>query len=298
MKSSIRHFLFAFLAGLFWMAAAPLTHAADPELRVIPLKHRLADELVPVVRPLLVPGESVSGMDSRLIVRAAPRTFAQIERLLAEVDTPRRNLRISVRHAGESERVQDNQGVSGDVRRGNTRIVNEASFTTNGTRSTGGVTVGRTGPDGNVQLRSQRHVTTKRETSTQNLTVLDGGRAFLRVGESIPQVQPFLVLVGNRLGVVAGIQYQDVTTGFEVEPRILGEQIKLTVTPRLAFRSNQGAQSINFQELSTVVTVKPGEWVDLGGAVESSNEINRQILSTRRSTGSEDSRFLIRVDPQ
>ena len=38
----------------------------------------------------------------------------------------------------------------------------------------------------------------------------------LRVGESIPKVQPFLVLVGNRLGVVAGIQYYDVTTGFEV----------------------------------------------------------------------------------
>ena len=292
MKSPIRQFLFAFLASLFWIAAAPLTHAVESELRVIPLKHRLADEVVPVVRPLLAPGESVSGMDSRLIVRAAPRTFAQIEHVLAEVDTPRRNLRISVRHAGEGERVQENQDVSGDVRRGNTRIV-----VTNGTRSTGGVTVGQTGPDGNVQLRSERHVTTKRDTSTQNLTVLDGGRAFLRVGESIPQVQPFLALVGSRLGVVAGIQYQDVTTGFEVEPRILGEQIQLTVTPRLAFRSNQGAQTINFQELSTVVTVKPGEWVDLGGAVESANEVNRQILGTRRSTDSEESRFLIRVDP-
>ena len=44
--------------------------------------------------------------------------------------------------------------------------------------------------------------------------------------------------------------------------------------------------------------VNSGEWVDLGGAVESTNEIIRQILSTRSSTDSEDSRFLIRVDPQ
>ena len=294
MKSSVRPFLFAFLASLFWIAAAaPLTHAAEPELRVIPLKHRLADEVIPVVRPLLAPGDSVSGMDSRLIVRATPRTFAQIERLLAEIDTPRRNLRISVRHAGESERVHDSQGVSGDVRRGNTRIV-----VTNGNHSTGGVSVGRTGPDGNIQLHSERRITTTRDTSSQNLTVLDGGRAFLRVGESLPQVQPFLVLVGNRLGVVAGIQYFDVTTGFEVEPRTLGERIELAVMPRLAFRSNQGTQTVNFQELRTVVTVKPGEWVDLGGVVESTNEVNRQILSTHRNTGSEDSRFLIRVDPQ
>ena len=293
MKSSVRQFLFSFLASLFWIMTAPLTHAAEPELRVIPLKHRLADEVVPVVRPLLAPGESVSGMDSRLIVRATPRTFVQIERLLTEIDTPRRNLRISVRHAGESKRIQDSQGVSGDMRRGNTRII-----VTNGTHSTGGVSVGHTGPDGNVKLHSERRITTTRDASSQDLTVLDGGHAFLRVGESIPLVQPFLVLVGNRLGVVAGIQYYDVTTGFEVEPRILGEQVQLAVTPRLAFRSNQGTQTVNFQELRTVVTVKPGEWVDLGGAVESTNEVNRQILSTRRNTGSEDSRFLIRVDPQ
>jgi len=160
------------------------------------------------------------------------------------------------------------------------------------------VAVGRSGPDGTVQLHSERRVTTKRDASTQNLTVLDGGRAFLRVGESIPQVQPFLALVGNRVTVAAGIQYYDVTTGFDVEPRVLGERIQLMVTPRLAFRGNQGTQIANFQELRTVVTVIPGEWVDLGGAVESTNEVNRQILSTRRRTDSEDSRFLIRVDLQ
>lgn len=299
MQSLVMRFLFAFLASLIWLTPAPLTHAVEPELRVIPLKHRLANEVVPVVRPLLAPGESVSGMDSRLILRAAPRTFAQVERLLGEIDTPRRNLRISVRYAGETERVQENQSVSGDLRQGNTRMV-----VTNGTRDAGsGVSVRRTGPDGNLQLRSERHVISKRDTSTQNLTVLDGGRAFLRVGESTPQVQPFLVLVGNRLAVAAGIQYYDVTTGFEVEPRVVNgasftERIQLTVTPRLAFRGNQGTQTVDFQELRTMLTVQPGEWVDLGGAVESSNAVNRQILGTRRDTGSGDSRFLIRVDPQ
>jgi type II secretory pathway component GspD/PulD (secretin) len=303
MKLVVRLFLLLTLASTLAIVSTPLTHATEPALHVIPLKHRLADEVVPVVRPLLAPGESVSGMDSRLIVRASSRTFAQVERVLAEIDTPRRNLRISVRYAGVSEHMQDHQGVSGDVRRGNTRIVNEASFTTNGNRGTGGVTAGRTGPDGNIQLHSERRIMTTRETSSHNLTVLDGGRAFLRVGESIPQVQPFLVLVGDRLGVVTGIQYYGVTTGFEVEPRIVNEasfkeRIQLAVTPRLAFRSNQGAQTVNFQELRTLVTVSPGEWVDLGGAVESTHEVNRQILGTRRRTDSEDTRFLIRVDLQ
>jgi hypothetical protein len=298
MESFVRQFLLAALASALWVASTPLSHAADPELRVIALKHRLAEEVVPVVRSLLAPGESVSGMDSRLIVRASSHSFAQVERVLAEIDTPRRNLRIQVRHTGANEHLRESQGISGDVHRGNTRIV-----VTNDTRSTGGVTIGRTGPEGNVQLHSDQHVTTKRDASTQNLTVLDGGRAYLSVGESISQVQPFLMLVGNRLSVVAGIQYFDVATGFEVEPRIVNEasfteQVQLTVTPRLAFRSDQGAQTVNFQELRTVLNVKPGEWVDLGGAVESANEVNRRILGTRRDTGSVDSRFMVRVDLQ
>jgi type II secretory pathway component GspD/PulD (secretin) len=293
MQPPVRQFLLAVLAGVLWLVPAPRTHAAETELRVIQLKHHLAEDVVPMVRPLLAPGESLNGLDSRLIVRAAPTTMMQIERLLAEIDRPRRNLRISLRHTGERERAQDSQEITSDVRRGNTRIV-----VNNSGRDTSGLMVRRSAPNGTVQLHSERRVTSTRDASTQNLTVLDGGRAFLRVGESIMLVQTFLALVGNRPGIVTGIQYYDVTTGFEVEPHLLGEQIQLTVAPRLAFRSDQGTQIIYFRDLRTVVTVKPGEWVDLGGAVESTNEVNRQILSTRRSTDSEDSRFLIRVDPQ
>lgn len=103
MESRARRFLLAVLVSTLWISPTQPMHAAEPELRVIALKHRLADEVLPVVRPLLAPGESVNGMDSRLIVRASSRTFAQIEQVLAEIDTARRNLRIQVRHAGESE---------------------------------------------------------------------------------------------------------------------------------------------------------------------------------------------------
>ena len=274
-------------------ALAPPAVAVETEVRVIPLKHRLADEVVPLLRPLLAPGESVNGMDSRLIVRVSPRTFAQVEQVLAQIDTPRRNLRISVRHAGIGENNRDHLGISGDIQRGNTRIV-----VSNGHPTSGAGTITRRGVDSGIQLRTQSHSTRTSTNSTQNLTVLDGGRAFLRVGESIPQVQQFLVLVGNRPTVLTGVQYHDVTTGFEVEPRVVGDQIQLAVSPRLAFRGDQGVQTINFQELRTLVMVKPGEWVDLGGVVETANEVNRRILNKQYRTRSQDSGFLIRVDLQ
>jgi len=70
----------------------------------------------------------------------------------------------------------------------------------------------------------------------------------------------------------------------EVELRVI------TLKHRLA--------NVNFQELVTQLLVRPGEWLDLGSTVGSVNEVNRQILGTRRFAASEDSRFLIRVKPQ
>lgn len=292
MISNFRQLLLTLLAGT--LCVTPIvTQSAVTDLHVISLKHRLAEEVVPAVRPLLAPGESVSTMDSRLIVRATPETLIQIKQLLVEIDTPRRNLRISVRHAGEVERVQESRGIAGNVNHGNTRII-----VSNSNRNNDGVTIGRAGTIGTVQVHNERRVTANHGTSNQNLMVLDGGHAFLRVGESIPQVQPYLILVQNRPGFVTGIQYYDVTTGFEVEPRIVGEKIRIAVTPRLAFRSSQGLQTIYFQELQSVVTVSPGEWIDLGGTVESDSKVHRQILSTQDLTGKTSSRFLIRVDPQ
>lgn len=285
-----------FLIELFWFvlfAVSLSVHAGTPEVHVIPLKHRLAEEVVPVLRPLLAPGESVNSMDNRLIVRATPATLALIEQTLSEIDTAHRNLRISVRHAGLNESTQDNHGISGRVQTGNTRIV-----VSNTHRDRGGVSVSGAGTNSALQVRTERHSTRSHANSTQNLTVMDGGRAFLRVGESIPEVQQFLVWVGNRPARVTGVQYRDVTTGFEVEPRIVGERILLSVSPRLAFRADHGVQTVIFEELRTQLTVQPGEWVDLGGIVGNAHELNRRILSSRQRSSDNTSGFLIRVDLQ
>lgn len=268
--------------------------AADGELRVIALKHRLAAEVVPSVQPLLGPGESVNALDNKLIVRATPQTLAQIERLLAAIDVARRNLRISVRHSSRQEQGQQTGGVSGEYRSGNTRIVTGSERVD----SRSGVIVGHRGADGNVRLHTERRTATTNDTGTYTLTVLDGGRAFLRVGESIPSVDRYLVFVGPRLaGVATGVRYHDVTTGFEVEPRMIGERVRLAIYPRLAFRGDRGTQIVNLQELRTEVEAAPGEWIDLGGVLESANQLNRQILAEGRTTRGGDSRFLVRVDP-
>ena len=283
---------------LLFLVAISLTttlsvYANTFEVHVIPLRHRLAEDVVPVLRPLLAPGESVNSMDNRLIVRATPATLALIEKTLSEIDTVRRNLRISVRHTGQTESTQGNFEASGQAQTGNTRII-----VSNGNRERGAISIGGTGPNSGLQVRTERHSIRSHGKSAQNLTVMDGGRAFLRVGESIPDVQQFLVWVGNRPAFVTGVHYRDVTTGFEVEPRIVGERIILRVSPRLAFRADHGVQTVNFEELHTQLSVRPGEWVDVGGFVGNAHELNRRILGSRQRTASDSSGFLIRVDLQ
>ncbi len=283
---------------LLQVALAALTGAVLPaygqtaELRVIPLRHRLAAELIPTLEPLLGPGETVTGMDSRLIVRATPATLAQLERVISELDVARRNLRITVRHGAAGSAQEQAQSLSGEIRRDGTRVIVSGDPRVSGT----GITVGREGPEGRAQIHSERRTTTVRENLDQTLVVMDGGQGVIRIGESIPVVQPFLALVGDRLQIATGVEFYDVTTGFAVAPQLHGDMVQLAIAPRLSFRSGRGIQVIDVRELSTTVTIRRGEWLDLGGAIESANDLNRQIFATYRSTRHTVTRISVRVD--
>lgn len=73
---------------------------ARAELRVFEPRHADAESLLPVVQPLLGPGESASVHGNTLVVNAGAGTLRRIDELLAQLDRPLRNLLISVRQGG------------------------------------------------------------------------------------------------------------------------------------------------------------------------------------------------------
>lgn len=265
--------------------------AADMEIRVIPLQHRLPEELIPVLQPLLGEGESITGHDTKLIVKASPATLSQIARTLSEIDTARRNLRIQIQVGDSGQSFRQELGANGQYRNGSTRII-----VTDGEHRDGTVSA-RDARGNRVDVHAERRITTRRDNTDQTLVVLDGGRASLRVGELIPQVQPFLALVGDRLTIATGIQFYDVSTGFEVQPRVIGRQVQLRVNPRLAFRSDRGLQTVDFTELQTEVTIPLGEWFDLGAILGNANAVSRRILGTDRSADTASTSLRVRIDP-
>ncbi|MFN8607649.1 MAG: secretin N-terminal domain-containing protein [Vulcanimicrobiota bacterium] len=95
--------------------------------------------------------------------------------------------------------------------------------------------------------------------SSQQLLVMSGEKGSVTVGEDIPQVQPFWTYV-NGLGLLPpGVVFQRVTTGFSVEPTVIGQNIRLRLTPWMSYQSAQGPGRIDFSEGSTSVTMKNGE---------------------------------------
>jgi len=275
-----------------WIPA--IQAASTIETRVIPLQHRLPDDVIPALRPLLGPSESIQGYDNKLIVRAGPQTLREIERVLGEIDTRRRNLRIRVPQSDVSHAESQDLGASGAWQQGNTRITIDNGGRAQDNR---GLNIRRSEKQNQLTIHSDQRSEHSRRMADQSLLVLDGGHATLRVGESIPTIQPYLALAGNRLVVVPGVQFYDVTTGFEVFPRLVGDRVRLQLHPRLAFRSSQGTQTIDFQELQTEVSIRPGEWTDIGGILETANAVNQRILARDQNASGRDKRLLVRVDP-
>src|SRR5262249_24006116 len=89
---------------------------AQGTLEVIPLKHPTADQVIPVLRPLLEPGGALSGQYNQLIVRTSPENLAQIRAALEAFDAPSRRLVISVRFEAFSGSARVGPGVRSQTR--------------------------------------------------------------------------------------------------------------------------------------------------------------------------------------
>ena len=249
---------------------------AGDEMRVIQLKHRTADEILPIIRPLLGPSDAMSGTDFRLIVRTSDKNLKEIERILAQIDVARRQLRIIVKQAVIENKDNTTHELSGEVRAGkNTRITLPADSTARNP----GLTVQRGGND-NIQYRTSRTTTATRDDQTQSVLTMDGQRAYIRVGQSVPHVRRILALTHNQVIMTQGVELQDVVTGFEVLPRIQGDRVLLDITPRLSTLQNPNTGLASFHELTTTVTAKLGEWIDLGEISGSSDEVRHAILES------------------
>jgi hypothetical protein len=252
-----------FLAAILALAAtATLGQGA---IEVIPLRHRTAEQVIPVLQPLLAPGGALSGQFNQLIVRTSPENLAQIRSVLEAIDKPARRLMILVRFDNVQETAAS--AMQGDV------------------------LISSRGASADVIVRDSRSALDERVD--QRLQVLEGGRAFISGGESRPLRQPGVVRTPGG-AVVQETVIQEAATGFEVSPRVSGSNVTLDVYAQQEAFAQRGA--IRGQQASSTVSGRLGEWIELGGSSTAAARSGGGVLSTREAGAAGNRRIWVKVE--
>lgn len=278
-----------------WVLLCIATSAvAQTVLEVIPLRYRTAQEVIPVIQPMLGREGSISGFQGQLVVRTTPANLEEIKRILASLDNAPRQLLITVRQDADTDRSRNTAGVSGSIGGEHGRV------TVPGSRDPrGGNVVLREGDD-RVRVQVIEGRSTESDRTTQSVRVMEGREAFVRVGQSVPvrerQVQR--TIVGGQVveRVVDGTQYRDVTTGFYVLPRLSGDRVMLDISPQRESLSTQVPGGVNVQRVVTTVSGRLGEWMEIGGISQDSSGRQSVLLGRTTTAVSDNRRVLIRVE--
>lgn len=260
------------------------------EMEVIELKHRSAEEVLPVIRPLLDKDEAASGMNYQLILRTSKRNLAQIREILEKIDVAPRRLKITVMQNVDSETVARLTEVSGNV-----RLSREARISVPGSGNQN-IEIGQ----GNDRLRARVSSTRSvdDERNTQQLQVLEGRRALVHSGQSVavPQRQVIQNQWGTR--VIESTQYQEAGSGFYVLPRISGDLVTLEIsTQNDAFVQGTGdSPEKRVRQTSSIISGHLGEWLEVGGVSRQKNGEDSAIISRGSTRVLEKNRVLLKVE--
>ncbi len=250
---------------------------AETALQVITLQHRFADDLLHTIIPMVGIDGTATGMRNQLILRVAPDRMRDIEMVILQLDVARVNRRITINTSSNSQKQFNRTEANGKIKIGNVTISNDKQTTAN---------------TANVEFERQH--SSQNNSSNQLLNVLDGERAFIRVGKIVSFTQEWVTMARRYIQLDLITDWREVSTGFAVRPRTIGNQVELEVTPRIASLNSQGY--IDFEELSLVLHVSLGEWVDIGGSMQNHDDVSRRIFGRQSSSLSQSSNLMIRVD--
>ncbi len=270
------------LVGLSGVAygALPLT--------IVTLQHRSVDEVLPALRPLLAPGGQLSGINDKLLIRTQADNLQVLREALAAIDTPPMRLRIEVR-SGRSGREQGfDAGIGGELRRGDVGVRLPGQVPGTGARI----------EIGSVRAGVSESTRSVRRDSTQFIETRDGGTATLFVGSSVPLAFRQVFIQADGVRVVRGTTYRDVGQGVAVRPSVLGQRVRLVLSPEASALASDG--QIEVMRLETEVEGRLGEWIAIGGASATTVETESRgvaIGSTSSTDSQSDAAFWVRVSP-
>lgn len=279
------------LLATMMMALSLAASAQEMVMEVIPLRHALVSDVVPVLEPLVSAGGTVTGMNNQLIIKSTPENIAQLKEVLGSIDRAPRQLRILVRQDVADSLEAREDALSGSGRAGDVRVgVPDAGA------GGDGASIGVGGDDYNVRYRTTSTRGSADSYNSHFVTTLEGRPAWIQTGDSLPVPEQSVYVGPNGTSVQQSIQYKDANRGFYVVPRVSGDRVTLDIAPQLDRFDQRGEYTINRMQADTQVSGQIGEWIHLGGSNEEFQRADNVNLTSTRQRGGETRGIWVKVE--
>lgn len=256
----------AYCALFSLFACLCLAAVRAEEITVIDLHYRSAEELLPVLQPLLNKGEVLTGQGQRLILKASTAGRENLQQVISQLDRAPQRLLITVQQLRSGNDQTTGMGASislGDARR--SQVVTKVYSTA----------------DANDDAFEQR------------IQTVAGQEAFFQVGQARPVTTQRAIVSGQVTGISERTEWQTTQSGFSALARVNGETVSVAIAPR---RASADGDRVNFQIANTTVTGRLGEWIEIGGVQEDIQTESQGIVHRTESRGQGNQRIRIRVD--
>lgn len=254
--------------------------AADRPLEIIALQHRSAEQILPMLQPVLVSGGSLSGFGNRLFVRTTAANLAELRAVLAELDVPPVRLLISVRQGAAGTAEGQGVEVQGSIRAGR-------------------VDIGSAGGDGRVEgslaIGARQSARESRSDALQQLQTVDGATATIHTGVSLPVPLRRVWLGPDGAVISEGVIWRDLGTGFVARPQIAGGRVTIDITPYDEQPLGRDG-SAGVRRLETTVEGALGEWIPLGASAQAARHAGRALGGFERDAAQGRSEVWLKVE--
>ncbi len=257
------------LLAVLLIAVTTTAQANEPQLEVISLQHRLAEELLPSLQPFIDKSGLISAKGNQFIIHTSDNNLKELTTLIQRLDQPIKQLLIEVRQPLASSRHSNKTDISGSVNLN----------------------------DNNTHIRLRSYGTSSRDASAsdQQIQVLEGHTALIKTGQLVPMAKKQLRSGGQ---VETIIEQQDVSSGFKVTPRLSGDIVRLEIMPFNTSPANTGGGVINQQQALTTVSTKLGKWIEIAGISSSQQQSNLGTVYKTHERNRQQRQILIRVTAQ
>lgn len=239
----------------------PVCSIADSmNIQVYNLQTKTADQLIPTIQPMLPQGSVVTGNQYQLVIKTTQDGFNQIQPIIAKLDEQQQMLIISVR-----------------------RVHNADYDKTSSSNNT---------------VESISSQPSDRNDTEQKISVLDGQKAFIKTGESIP-LQNYQVSI---FGAGSNTEYKNITSGFYVLPKLNGNTVMLKIFWK--YNQLQADQSIALQDQSPIdieqsdstLVVPLGAWSSLSNTSSQSLSSENADQYSTQDVAQPDKNVFIKVE--